>query len=81
MSSGLSLLSHTERCVWLEHVRGKDCVHWGKREESIVMVRTGLCNQFACHMSVQDLAPALTSCVTLGTSLKLSELLHLWEIG
>lgn len=64
--------------MWLERVRGKDCVRWDKQEESVVMVRTGLCNQ---SMLVQDLAPVLTSCVTAGMSLKLSELLHLWEIG
>lgn len=64
--------------MWLERVRGKDCVRWDKQEESVVMVRTGSCNQ---SMLVQELAPVLTSSVTVGMSLKLSELLRLWEIG
>lgn len=61
--------------MWLQHVRGKDFGHWDNQGESIVRVRTGLCNR---SMWVQALGLALTSCVTLNRSLKLSESLHLW---
>ena len=73
--SGLSLVSCTEMWVWLQHVRRKDSVHWDNQGESIVRVRTGLCNR---SMWVWALGLAVTSYVTLNRSLKLSDCLHLW---
>ena len=52
-------------------------LHWDNQEESIARVRAGLCNR---SMWVRALGLALTSCVTMSRSFKLSEHLHLWGI-